>query len=96
LASAYLVVNIEVTDPVRYQDYIRQVKPIVEAYGGRYLVRGGHREVLEGNWKLERVVVIEFSDMARARLWWNSPEYASVKKIRQESAKTDMVIIEGN
>jgi uncharacterized protein (DUF1330 family) len=94
--SAYLVVNIQVTDPVRYQDYIRQVKPIVEAYGGRYLVRGGRREVLEGNWKLERVVIIEFPDMARARSWWDSPEYASAKRIREESAKTDMVIIEGS
>ena len=93
--ATYVIVNIEVTDPLRYQEYIRQVKPIVEAYGGRYLVRGGQTEPLEGSWIPHRVVILEFSDSARARSWWNSLEYASTKKIRQESAKTDMIMVEG-
>jgi uncharacterized protein (DUF1330 family) len=92
---AYLIVNVEVSDTARYQEYVRQVKPTVEAYGGRYLVRGGRTEVLEGNWAPKRMVVIEFPDAARARAWWDSPEYASAKKIRQESAETDMIIAEG-
>jgi len=93
--AAYLVVNVEVTNSVRYRDYVRQVNPSVEAYGGRYLVRGGRAEILEGNWVPHRFVVVEFPDAAHARSWWDSPEYASAKKIRQESAKTDMAIVEG-
>ena len=93
--SAYVVVNVEVTNSSRYQDYVRQVNASVEAYGGRYLVRGGPTEVLEGNWVPHRFVVVEFPDRAHARSWWDSPEYASAKKVRQESAKTDMVIVEG-
>ena len=92
---AYLIVNVEVNNPTRYQEYLRQVTPTVEAYGGRYVVRGGRTEVLEGNWIPRRIVVIEFSDAARARAWWESAEYASAKKIRQECAKTEMIIAEG-
>ncbi len=91
---AYVVANVEVTNLVRYQDYVRQVNPSVEAYGGRYLVRGGRTETLEGNWVPYRFVIVEFPDRAHARSWWDSAEYASAKKIRQESAKTDMVIVE--
>jgi uncharacterized protein (DUF1330 family) len=93
--AAYLVVNVEVTNSIRYQDYVRQVKGSVEAYGGRYLVRGGCAEIVEGNWVPHRFVVVEFPDSAHARSWWDSAEYASAKKIRQESANTDMVIFEG-
>ena len=93
--SAYVVVNVEVTNSSRYQDYVRQVNSSVEAYGGRYLVRGGPTEVLEGNWVPRRFVVVEFPDRDHARNWWDSPEYAPAKRIRQESAKTDMIIAEG-
>jgi uncharacterized protein (DUF1330 family) len=92
---AYVVVNVDVTNPVRYQDYVRQVNASVEAYGGRYLVRAGRTEVLEGDYTPLRFVVVEFPDAARARSWWDSREYAPAKRIRHESARTDMFIVDG-
>ena len=92
---AYIVVDIEVTDPVRYQEYVRLASASSQAYGGRYLVRGGRTETLEGNWTPHRFVIVEFPDLARAHSWWSSPEYAPAKKIRQESAQTNMILAEG-
>ncbi len=93
---AYVVVNIDVLDPVRYEEYKRLATPTVEAHGGRYLVRGGRTEVLEGKWIPRRIVVLEFPTVAQAKAWWDSPEYAHAKPIRQASARTDMFIVEGH
>lgn len=95
LMPAYIIANIEVLDPVRYEDYKRLAAPTVEAYGGRYLVRGGRTEVLEGEWIPKRIVVLEFPTAAQAQAWWDSPEYADAKPIRQATARTDMFIAEG-
>jgi uncharacterized protein (DUF1330 family) len=92
---AYVVVNVEVTNPIGYQEYVRQVEPSIQAYGGRYLVRAGRTEVLEGDFVPRRFVVVEFSDAARARSWWDSSEYAAAKKLRQAHARTDMFIVDG-
>ena len=92
---AYVVVNVEVQDPVRYEEYKRLAPPSIAAYGGRYLARGGQVHVLEGGWTPKRLVILEFLDAARAKAWWDSPEYAAGKKLRQAAAKTDLVIIEG-
>ena len=93
--AAYLIVNIDVHDPVRYEEYKRQTSPIVASYGGKYLVRGGEAEVLEGDCKPSRMVVIEFESIERAKRWWSSPEYSEVKHLRHETADTQMIIVEG-
>ena len=92
---AYIVVQIAIDDPVTYQRYKDLAPPSIAAYGGRYVVRGGHSEVLEGSWQPPRLVVLEFPTVAQARRWWSSPEYAPAKALRQKSAHTEMLLIEG-
>lgn len=93
--SAYVIVEIEVTDPVGYEEYKKQAAATVHTYGGKYIVRGGKTEVLEGNWKPKRIVVLEFPTMERAKEWLNCPEYAEPRKLRHKTAKTNMLVIEG-
>jgi len=93
--SAYVIVNINVKDPVRYEDYKRQAAPTVAAFDGRYVVRGGPAEVLEGSWTPKRLVVLEFPTMARAREWINSAEYAPARRLRHATADSDMILVEG-
>jgi uncharacterized protein (DUF1330 family) len=93
--AAYVIVNIDVRDPVRYEDYKRQAAPTVAAYGGRYVVRGGAAEVLEGTWVPKRVVVLEFPSMARAREWYRSADYAPARTLRHATAASEMILVEG-
>ena len=93
--AAYAVVNVRVTDPVRYEEYRSKVPATIASYGGRYLVRGGALEVLEGEWDPERLVVLEFESIGRLREWYDSPEYAPLKQLRQEAAATQFVVVEG-
>ncbi len=92
---AYVVVDIEVTDPTRYEEYKRVAPPAIAAYGGRYLARGGRVEVLEGSWAPQRLVILEFPTAAQAKAWWESQEYAPPKAMRQACARTEMLIVEG-
>jgi uncharacterized protein (DUF1330 family) len=93
--AAYAVVNVRVTDPVRYEEYRSEAPATIASYGGRYLARGGAVEALEGEWDPERLVVLEFESMARLREWYDSPEYAPLKRLRQEAAVTQFVVVEG-
>ena len=93
--SAYVIVEIEVTDPVGYEEYKQQAAATVHKYGGKYIVRGGKTEVLEGGWKPKRIVVLEFPTIERAKEWLNCPEYAEPRKLRHKTAKTNMLVIEG-
>ena len=93
--TAYVIVEVEVTDPVAYEDYKKQVPPSLAAYNGRFVVRGGACETLEGSWRPQRVVVLEFPSVARAKQWWASTEYSAAKALRQRTAKTKMVVVEG-
>ena len=93
--AAYVIVEIEVTDPVGYEEYKKQAAATVHAYGGKYIVRGGETEVLEGNWKPKRIVILEFESMARAKEWLNCEEYREPRKLRQRTSKTNMLVIEG-
>jgi uncharacterized protein (DUF1330 family) len=93
--SAYVLVDIEVHDPVEYEEYKRLAGPTVGLYGGRYIVRGGATEVLEGDRVPHRTVVLEFPTADDARRWWNSAEYAPAKVLRQRAATTDMILVEG-
>jgi len=93
---AYVVVQITaVDDPVVYERYKELAPPSIAAYGGRYLVRGGRSEALEGTWRPPRLVVLEFPSAAQARAWWSSPEYAAGKALRRACAQTEMILIEG-
>jgi uncharacterized protein (DUF1330 family) len=93
--AAYVVVDVEVKDPVRYEDYRKLVLPTLQAHGGRFLVRGGKVETLEGSWLPKRFVILEFPDVARAKAWWDSSEYANPKAIRQSASRTEMIVVEG-
>jgi uncharacterized protein (DUF1330 family) len=93
--AAYIVVEVEVLDAERYEDYKRMVPPTLASYGGRFIVRGGEAETLEGGWAPKRVVMLEFPSVERAKAWWASEEYAEAKALRQATARTRMIVVEG-
>ncbi len=93
--SAFVIVEIEVHDPARYEDYKRLAEFTIAAYGGRYVVRGGRTEVLEGEWTPKRLVILEFDSVESAREWWDSPEYRAARELRWATARSTMVIVEG-
>ena len=93
--AAYVVVEVRVNDPVRYEEYRKTVAPTLKAYGGRFLARGGKVERLEGSWSPKRLVIVEFPDVATAKAWWSSSEYANPKAIRQSASETEMIVVEG-
>jgi uncharacterized protein (DUF1330 family) len=80
---------------VRYEEYRRLVTPTLEQYGGRFIVRGGPIDVLEGDWRPGRLVIIEFPSAERARAWWSSSEYSEAKRIRQATSEGTLLIVEG-
>ena len=92
---AYVIADVEVIDPIRYEDYKRLVPLSISKYGGRFLARGGEAETLEGAWTPGRLVIVEFPSLARAREWWASPEYAPAKALRQATSAGSLVVIEG-
>jgi uncharacterized protein (DUF1330 family) len=92
---AYIVVEVDVADPVRYESYKQMVPPSLAAYDGRFLVRGGKVETLEGDWSPKRLVIVEFPSVEKAKAWWNSTEYEEAKALRQATAKTQMIVVEG-
>lgn len=93
--TAYVIANVDVFDPERYEEYRRRVPATIAAFGGRYLARGGRVEVMEGEWSPERLVIVEFESFERAQAWLSSEEYAPLKAIRESSAHADLVITEG-
>jgi uncharacterized protein (DUF1330 family) len=93
--SAYVVVEVEVLDAERYETYKRMVPSSLAAYGGRFIVRGGTAETLEGTWLPKRLVILEFPSVAKAKAWWGSSEYAEAKALRQATARAQMIVIEG-
>ncbi|HEX6100704.1 MAG TPA: DUF1330 domain-containing protein [Thermoanaerobaculia bacterium] len=93
--SALVIIDIEVTDPTLYEDYKRLASASIAAHGGRYLVRGGRSEVLDGTWTPRRLVVLEFESVEKARAWRESPEYAEAKKVREGCARSNMIVVEG-
>jgi uncharacterized protein (DUF1330 family) len=93
--AAYVIASVTVKDPVRYEDYRRLVSPTVEKYGGRFIARGGRMEVLEGDWRPMRLVILEFPSIEQARAWWSSPEYSEAKLIRQATSEGTLLVLEG-
>ena len=92
---AYIVANVEVTDPAAYEEYRKGVAATIQQYGGRFLVRGGAVEGLEGEDVPKRVVVLEFPNQERARAWWSSPEYAPLKALRKRASRGTLYFVAG-
>jgi uncharacterized protein (DUF1330 family) len=93
--SAYIIVEIEVQDPAGYEEYKKQAAATVHAKGGKYIVRGGKTEVLEGDWQPKRIVVLEFPSMDQAKEWLKCEEYREPRKMRHRTARTNMILVEG-
>lgn len=93
--AAYLHAHIQVNDPIAYEEYRRQVPAMIAAHGGRYLVRGGAAQVLEGATEVQRQVILEFPTMAALLGFYNSPEYAPLKALRMGAAEGSIVAVEG-
>jgi uncharacterized protein (DUF1330 family) len=93
--AAYLIANVEVTDPERYEEYRKVVPATIAKFGGRYLARGGAVEVLEGDIAPRRVVVLEFPDAAAIKRWYASPEYQHILELRHRASKGSLFIVEG-
>lgn len=93
--AAYVIAEVNVTDPKLYEDYKKLVPATVEKYGGRFAVRGGTLETKEGGWNPARLVLLEFPTMEQARKWYHSPEYAPALAIRLKAANAKVILVEG-
>jgi len=93
--AAYLIANVDVHDAAQYDAYRQQVPASIERFGGRYLARGGSIELLEGVWPVKRLVIVEFPSKERAIAWWSSDDYAPLKALRQATADSQLVIVDG-
>ena len=93
--AAYVIGEIEVTDQAVYEDYRKQVMATVQKYGGRFIIRGGNVEALEGGWAPKRIVALEFPSMDAVRKWYRSAEYAPLIKLRQKASKGRLIAVEG-
>jgi uncharacterized protein (DUF1330 family) len=91
---AYVVLQIEITDPGKHAKYREIATPIVEKYGGRYLARGGKMEVIEGE-SLSRIVIVEFPSIKRFKSFYHAPEYQEAKVLRQSATRGNMLVVEG-
>jgi uncharacterized protein (DUF1330 family) len=95
MSKAYIVVDAKSTDPERMVEYRRLSSIAVDRFGGRFLVRGGAYEILEGSWQPQRLVVIEFESMGKAKAFYDSPEYVAARQARAGVSSFDMVLVEG-
>lgn len=93
--TAYVVVEILITDTALYEEVKKRTPQTVAQYGGRYLARGGQTETLHGDWQPSRLVLLEFDSVEKARDWESSPEYSAVKQLRDRCAQVNMVILQG-
>ena len=93
--AAYVINDMEITDPVLFEEYKKLSPPTVAQYGGRFLARGGNTDTLEGGWSPKRLVIIEFPSVAQARAWADSPEYAPAKRLRLLAAISNLIVVDG-
>jgi uncharacterized protein (DUF1330 family) len=92
---AYVIADVTVTDQAAMEEYRKQVPATLTKYGGRFLVRGGAHQVVEGDWKPARLVVLEFPSLADAQRWYDSEEYRAPKALRMRAGRTSVVIVDG-
>ena len=93
--AAYVIGDVEVTDPAAFQEYRNRVGPTVEQYGGRFVVRGGRVNPKEGDWQPHHLLMLEFPSLEQAERWYNSSEYQPLITIREKAARTLLIIAEG-
>jgi uncharacterized protein (DUF1330 family) len=93
--AAYVIGDIEVTDPAAYEEYRKQVLAVVTQYGGRFTARGGKVESLEGGWSPRRLVMVEFPSYEQAQKWYRSPEYAPLIRLRQKASRGKLILVDG-
>lgn len=94
--SAYFIVdNLGVTDPDTMKTYGAGVGATIEQYGGKFVVRGGDPETIEGDWPAKRIIMIEFADRAALKAWYDSPEYAELKAMRIASSNANIIAVDG-
>ena len=93
--TAYIILDIVVNDPIGYEDYKKLGPPTVALYGGKYIARGGTTEVVEGDWKPNRIVILQFDSMEHAKEWLNCEEYREPRKLRQRTSRSNMILVEG-
>jgi uncharacterized protein (DUF1330 family) len=93
--TAYIIADVNVQNAEEFEAYRKLVPPTLAPYGGRFIIRGGKIEALEGDWTPTRVVVLEFPDFNRAKDWWASQEYLEPKRMRQRAALTNLLVIDG-
>ena len=92
---AYIIIEIEIKDQKMFDEYKKLATDTIALYGGKYLVRGGETEILEGDWIPNRIVILEFPSMDQAKKWYSSEEYAPAMNLRKMSADSDMILAEG-
>lgn len=93
--KAYLIVDVKIHDPKRYEDYKKLTPGSLVPYDGKFIVRGGNAETIEGDWEPGRIVVVEFPSIEKAKAWWSSAGYAPAKALRQATSHTRMILVEG-
>ncbi|MBX7126295.1 MAG: DUF1330 domain-containing protein [Cyclobacteriaceae bacterium] len=92
---AYVIADVTIHNPQLYEEYRKLTPGSIAPFGGKFIVRGGATETMEGNWNPGRVVILEFESVEKAKAWWNSEIYAPAKAIRQQASYTNMLIVEG-
>jgi uncharacterized protein (DUF1330 family) len=95
MSSAYIIANIQITDPAQYEDYKRLSSIAMQAHGAEVCVRGGAVQVLEGDWQPERLVMLKFKSIENARAFYDSVEYSRARQAREGAAVMRMVVVEG-
>jgi uncharacterized protein (DUF1330 family) len=93
--AAYALVDVEITDSAGFAEYRKLVPASIAEFGGRFLVRGGAMEVLEGDWKPNRLVILEFPDLSGLKAWYHSPGYQQLLSLRKRTATSNFVIVDG-
>ena len=93
--AAYVILDVKIHDAEGYAGYVKAGTSSVPQYGGKYIVRGGEAEVLEGPWQPNRMIVIEFANFDKAKRWYHSPEYQAALPGRLRSADSKVIIVEG-
>jgi len=93
--SAYVIFDVEIGDMTSYQDFMKGVKPALDAAGARYLARGGTHKVHEGDWTPRRIVILEFPSVAAWEAFYNGPTYQGLKTIRDQCSSARLVSVEG-
>jgi uncharacterized protein (DUF1330 family) len=93
--AAYVISDVTFKDSTAVETYRTRAAVSIAQHGGRYLARGGAIEVVEGSWKPERIIIVEFPDMARARAWYRSPEYAAALEVRDRALSRNLIFVDG-